>query len=229
MCELHGMAAIGMHDPEIHRGRVAVGTNRIIRHVIDNLAAIGRPFGFLSAVTHACAGGQLRLACAVSVYHPDIARAIGQDVPKRLLEPSGDQSALPSCTPWRGWVSWRTLLPSALAEKIAAVFWLDRESPARRCVLSDRWCAESAQASQSPRCWAGLVPRVLRMPAALPAGRARAEMVDVFSSVCFLSFSRLPPGDRQGHPGDPLARRCNVAPVASGAPAFHFLTGDTFL
>ena len=80
VCQLHGMAAIGMHESEIHRGRVAVGTNRIIRHIIDNLAAIGRPFGFLRAVTHACAGGQLRLACAVSVHHPDIAGAIGKDV-----------------------------------------------------------------------------------------------------------------------------------------------------
>src|SRR6266567_4039020 len=43
LCELHGMAAIGMHDPERLISRVAVGTNRILRHTIDNLAAIGRP------------------------------------------------------------------------------------------------------------------------------------------------------------------------------------------
>ena len=76
---------------------------------------------------------------------------------KRILEPSGDQSALPSCTPWRGWVSWRTSLPSALAEKIAAVFWSGSESPARRCVLSTGGVLSRPRPLQSQRCcdWPG--------------------------------------------------------------------------
>src|SRR6266567_4341579 len=75
-CELQGMAAIGIHDPEPLIRRVAVGTNRIIRNTIDNLATIRRPFAYGYAVTHSCAVGELLEARSVSVHHKDLAGAM---------------------------------------------------------------------------------------------------------------------------------------------------------
>ena len=74
--ELPGMAAISLHDPEALPRRPAVGTNRILGHTIDNLAAIGGPFAPLGAGTHASAMGELLEAGPVRVHHPDIAGAI---------------------------------------------------------------------------------------------------------------------------------------------------------